>query len=235
MKEMNVYAQYSGATDALSNSCCITAAQMAIDAARGTQVEAGVKQVLAGGRAEWTVAGYRIVKHDLLVPDPVLIATLIQVGQQSSTGVEATVSFDLGYGLRVGANGTVLRPRFDDFFEVISGQRISRVGNRPTNVPWQSGNILAFWSFRQNWLAQGTVRFVGDRYIDNANTVVLPSYTVVDAGIRRSLSNRVAVDFRLMNLGNTFYAYNFSSNGLGGGNWNVGQPRSFEISLTAGF
>ena len=234
-KNLNTYAQYSAATDALSNACFITAAQMAFNASRGTQIEAGVKQSIAGGRAEWTLSGYRIVKNDLLIPDPIVIAQLIQVGQQSSTGVEATTSFDFGHGFKLAANGTVLRPRFDDFFEVVSGQRISRVGNKPTNVPWQSGNILAFYSFNQSWLAQGTVRFVGDRYIDNANTLVLPSYTVVDLGVRRSLSNKIALDFRLTNVGNAFYAYNFSSNGLGGGNWNVGQPRSFEVSLTAGF
>jgi iron complex outermembrane receptor protein len=208
---------------------------MAFDPSRGSQVEAGVKQSIGGGRAEWTVAGYRIVKNDLLIPDPIRIATLIQVGQQSSTGVEGTVSFNLGYGLRVAANGTVLKPKFDDFFEVVSGTRVSRAGNKPTNVPWQSGNILAFWSFQQNWLAQGTVRFVGDRFIDNANTLILPAYTIVDLGIRRSISEKVAIDFRLTNLGNAFYAYNFSSNGLGGGSWNVGQPRSIEVALTAGF
>ena len=208
---------------------------MAFDASRGTQVEAGIKQSIGGGRAEWTLAAYRIVKNDLLVPDPILIATLIQVGQQSSTGVEASASFDFGHGLRVAANGTVLRPRYDDFFEVVSGVRVSRTGNKPTNVPWQSGNLLAFWSFQQNWLAQGTLRFVGDRFIDNANTLKLPSYAVVDVGVRRSFSNKVALDFRLTNLGNAFYAYNFTGNGLGGGNWNVGQPRSVEVSLTAGF
>ena len=234
-KDLNVYAQYSAATDALSNACCITAAQMAFNTSKGTQAEAGVKQSIGGGRAEWTLSGYRIVKHDLLIPDPILIATLIQVGQQSSTGVEATVSFDFGHGFKLAANGTVLKPQYDDFSEVVNGVRVSRNGNKPTNVPWQSGNVLAFWSFNQNWLAQGTVRFVGDRFIDNANTLSLPSYAVVDVGVRRSISEKVALDFRLTNLGNAFYAYNFSSNGLGGGNWNAGQPRSVEVSLTAGF
>src|SRR5262249_16279709 len=153
VKDLNVYAQYSAATDALSNACCVTAAQMAFNASRGTQFEAGVKQSIASGRAEWTLSADRIVKNDLLIPDPIVGAQVIQVGKQSSTGVEATASFDFGRGFKLAANGTVLRPRYDDFFEVVSGQRISRVGNRPTNVPWQSGNILAFYSFNQNWLA----------------------------------------------------------------------------------
>jgi len=233
VRDGNVYAQYSAATDALSNACCITAAQMAFSASRGTQVEVGFKQAL--GRAEWTFAGYKIVKNDLLIPDPFQIATLIQVGAQSSAGVEATLALDLGHGIRLGVNGTVLDPEFDEFYENVGGVRISRNGNKPTNVPSQSGNLLATWSFRQDWLAQGTVRYVGDRFIDTANTQRLPSYTIVDLGLRRSLPRNMALDFRIMNLGDAFYAYNFTGNGLGGGNWNVGMPRSFEISLTAGF
>ena len=235
LRDTNLYAQYSKAIDSISGIVSITAAQMALNPSRGHQVEAGVKQSIRGGRLEWTVAGYRIVKKDLLVPDPLVLATLIQVGQQSSKGVEATIGFDLTSTLRIGANGTVLRPQFDEFFENVGGIRTSRNGNQPTNVPWQSGNILATWSFKQNWLAQGTLRFVGKRYIDNGNTLDLPAYKVVDASLRRSISERAAIDFRLNNIFDTFYAYNFSGNGRGGGNWNVGVPRSFEISLTTGF
>jgi iron complex outermembrane receptor protein len=232
-RDTTLYAQYSAATDALSNACCITAAQMEFSASRGTQVEAGIKRVT--GRTEWTFAAYRIVKNDLLVPDPFTIATLIQVGAQSSTGLEATLAVDLGHGVRLGANATALDPQYDEFYENVGGVRVSRNGNRPTNVPWQSGNLLATWTFRQYWMAQGTVRYVGDRYINTANTLVLPSYTVVDVGLRRSLPRNMALDFRIANLTDAFYPYNFTGNGLGGGNWNVGMPRSFEVSLTAGF
>lgn len=234
-RDLNVYGQYSVAVDTTGSICCVTPAQMAFTTARGRQVEAGIKQVIGGGRAEWTLAGYKIIKNDLLIPDPLQVGTLIQVGSQSSAGVEATAAFDLGHGLHIGVNGTVLRPQFDDFFENVGGVRVSRAGNRPTNVPWQSGNVFGTWSFMPNWLAQGTVRFVGDRYIDTANTLVVPSYTVLDASLRRSLTNRMAVDFRVMNIGDAYYGYNFTGNGLGGANWNLGMPRSFEISLTAGF
>ena len=64
---------------------------------------------------------------------------------------------------------------------------------------------------------------------------MLPNYKVVDVSLRRSISETMALDLRLGNLFNAFYAYNFSGNGFGGGNWNVGAPRSFELSLTAGF
>jgi iron complex outermembrane recepter protein len=231
----NLYWQFSKATDAISGVSGITAAQMAFDPSRGQQTEVGIKQSVRDGRLEWTVAGYRIVKKDLLIPDPIQIATLIQVGSQSSRGVEATLGVDVLDGLRIGVNGTVLDPQFDEFFENVGGVRTSRNGSRPTNVPWKSGNVLATWSFRRNWLAQGSLRYVGQRYIDTANTLVLPAYTVVDANVRRSITRKMAVDLRVANLFDEFYAYNFSGNGRGGGNWNVGAPRAVELSLTAEF
>ena len=59
---------------------------------KGRQIEAGLEQSFLDERAQWTVAGYRIVKENLLAPDPVNPGTSLQIGQQSSRGVEATTS-----------------------------------------------------------------------------------------------------------------------------------------------
>jgi iron complex outermembrane receptor protein len=237
----NVYGQYSVATDRGAWIAEATVEQMAMEPTRGRQVEFGIKQSLSGGRVEWTVAGYRIRKTDLLMfnrsptfePGEIR-EDYLQVGSQSSRGVEATVTFDTGGGFRLSANGTVLDPQFDEFYEDVDGVPTSRNGNRPFNVPWQSANLMATWAFHTNWLAQGALRFVGERYIDTANTLSLPSYTVVDAGLRWSVTSRVAIDMRVGNVFDEFYPFNFAGNGRGGGNWLAGSPRSFELSLTAG-
>ena len=96
-------------------------------------------------------------------------------------------------------------------------------------------NLQATWAFQPTWLAQGALRFVGERYINTANTLLVPSYTIVDAGLRKTVSRRVAVDFRVNNLLDAYYAYNFVNNGRGGGNWSLGMPRTFEVALTTGF
>jgi iron complex outermembrane receptor protein len=235
VKDTNLYAQFSQATDQTYSVCCIRAAQMSYKPGRGRQVEAGIKQSMLGGRLEWTVAGYRIVKTDILTFDPTRAFILIQVGQQSSKGIEATVAVEVGAGLRIAANGTILDPSLDEFSENVGGVAFSRNGNRSPNVPMRSGNLLATWAFGQDWLAQGAVRFVGDRFINAANTLSLPSSTVVDAGLRRSISNTLALDFRVANVFDAFYPYNFVGNGLGGGNWLLGAPRSVEVDLTVGF
>lgn len=238
-RNTNLYAQHSVATDGPDYLLCCGSADNVrnLKPTRGRQVEVGLKQSRSNGRLEWTVAGYRIVKTDLLIFDRTSSGEgrYIQAGAQSSRGVEATIAIDLGAGLQVGASGTVLKPVFDELVEAVDGQPVSRNGNRPPNVPWKSGNLLATWAFGRSWIAQGALRFVGERYIDTTNLSSLPAYTIVDATLRKSLSSKVSLDFRVTNLFDEFYPQSYTGNGLGGINWLIGAPRSAEVVLTAGF
>lgn len=231
----NFYAQYSKATDWISSICCVAASQLAYEPSEGKQVEIGLKQSTQNSRLEWSVAAYRIRKTNLLVPDPFELDALIQVGAQSSRGFEASVALDVGDGLRIEANGTVLDPHYDEFHQLVGGVLVSRNGNTPTNVPSESANLWVSWSFRPGWLAQGGVRYVGERFIDTANTFTLPSYTVVDANLRWELNADITIDLRTANALDEFYAPTYQSNGLGGGSWRLGAPRSYELAFTMAF
>jgi len=85
---------------------------------------------------------------------------------------------------------------------------------------------------------QGGVRYVGSRYLNNANTISTPSYTVVDSGVWRRLNgrlnDRVGVDLRFYNLFDEFYAHNIYG-GAAAPQWLVGRPRSAEVALTMSF
>jgi iron complex outermembrane receptor protein len=238
-RSTNVYAQFSQATDAPDYLfCCGSAAAVrTLEPTSGRQFEAGIKQ--ATDRVEWTVAGYRIVKTNLLIYDQTsgVAERYIQAGAQSSRGVEATLAVSAGHGLSIGANGTVLKPQFDDLVEFVDGQAVVRNGNKPPNVPWQSGNLLVSWIFRPDWMAQGAFRFVGKRYIDTANTesLALPGYRVLDATVSWNATKKVGINFRAMNLSNAFYPVTVTGDGQGGANWIAGAPRTFELELRAGF
>jgi iron complex outermembrane receptor protein len=78
------------------------------------------------------------------------------------------------------------------------------------------------------------VRYVGLRFLNNANSVSTPSYTVVDAGVRRRLTDRLALDLRMYNLFDTFYAHNIYGGALAP-QWLLGRPRAAELAVTAGF
>lgn len=230
--QLNVYAQYATATDSVSNLCCVSAAQLAFALNEGKQSEVGVKGIIWDDRLEWSLAGYRITKDRLLTPDPFNPGQSLQVGQQSSRGLEASLAMRLPRGWRIELNGTALKARYDDFSENVNGVPVSRDGKRPINVPQQSANLWMSWTVNPQWQAQAGVRHVGSMYTNNDNTLVLPSYTVVDAGVHWDPVTRFGVDVRLTNALDKFYGYTSSNSG---GQWILGAPRAVEVAVTTRF
>ena len=180
------------------------------------------------------MATYHIVKEKLLVPDPNAPTLRIQIGKQSSRGVEATGSVTVGYGLRVDANVALLDARYDDFTELIAGTLTQWAGNTPTNVPERVSALWLTWSLPQQFQVQGGMRYIGRRYLNNANTATTPSATVVDAGIRRQLTDKINVDLRATNLFDTFYLQDVSGSPIPV-RGRFGAPRQIELTLNTRF
>ena len=67
-------------------------------------------------------------------------------------------------------------------------------------MPQQTANVWLTWSLAEKWQARTGLRYVGERFIDNANTLRMPSYTVIDAGVRRRLAARFSLDLRIYNV-----------------------------------
>lgn len=233
--KFNVYAQYSTAVDPVSNLCCISASQLSFDMSEGKQTEIGVKNVLLDGRVEWTLSGYRITKNKLLTPDPNNAALSLQVGQQSSRGIEGSLAIQVTDDVRVEVNGTTLEARYDDFYETVSGVRVSRVGNRPTNIPQQLANAWITWNVLPTLQLQTGVEYRGDMFVNTDNSRKIPSYTLVDAGARWAINESLFVDGRVANVFDKFYAATSQTDGSNGAQWVLGPPRSYEVSLTAKF
>jgi iron complex outermembrane receptor protein len=232
IKDLAFYGQYATAVDPVTNLISLSATQSTFQLATGKQTEIGVKQSFWGGRGEWTLAGYQIVKNNLLVPDPANPAGLaLQIGQQSSRGVEASVGLALNGGWRVDANLALLRAKYDNFSQVVNGQLVSYAGNVPINVPEQVSNVWLTWDFATNWSAYGGVQIVGRSFSDNANTQVLPAYTVVNGGLRWKPDERTTFALRIYNLFNTVYA----TSAPYPGQWMLGMPRTAELSINVKF
>lgn len=230
---VSVYGQVSTATDLIGNAISNSPARLLLEPTTGRQLEAGVKQTFWNQRGQWTVAAYQIVKKKLLAPDPGNPGTSVQIGQQSSRGVELTAGLSLSHGVRVDGNAALLRARFDDFAEVIGGRLVSRAGNRPPGVPERSANVWLSWSVTPEWQVRGGARVVGRRYwtFDNAGQV--DGFTVVDAGASRSIGRRLTLDLRLWNLFDQVYATTFYDNVEP--QWILGTPRSAELAVTLRF
>lgn len=231
LKTMSLYVSFATAADPVGALVSTSLSQSARDLSTGKQWEAGIKHAFWDGRAQWTLAAYKIVKKKLLVSIN-NSSEQQQVGQQSSKGIEASLSIEPIRGLNINVNGALLDAQYDDFTELVSGVLIQRAGNRPTNVANKMANLFVSWDFAPDWIVDGGVSYVGDRYADTANTRHLPSYTLTDVGLRWAFLEKMSVSVRVRNVFDEIYpkaTYN------SGNQWVLGDPRSFELAINAAF
>ncbi len=84
------------------------------------------------------------------------------------------------------------------------------VGKQLTNVPRDQGYLRADFSLPYGINTFATYNYVGDRYINETNTVsassaVYKAYTTVDLGISKSIIKDVTARMTFMNVGNVKY------------------------------
>ncbi|SEQ76188.1 TonB-dependent receptor [Sphingobium sp. YR768] len=222
-----LYGQYATAADPVGALVSTSVAQSDFDLSTGRQYEAGIKHIFWGSRGQWTLAVYDIVKRKLLTSDPLIPTIQVQVGQQSSRGVEASLFLEPVDHLSVTLNGSLLRARYDDFAESVGGVLFQRAGNRPTNVATKTANAFVSWEFMKGWVLDGGVSYVGKRYQDAANSRVVPAYTLTDAGLRWQFVDGASVALRVRNIFDTTYARAT----YGSTQWVLGDPRTVEATL----
>ena len=230
VKDLALYGQYSTAVDPVGNLITLARTQKDFQLSTGKQVEVGIKQSFWQGRGEWTLAGYQIVKNNLLARDPNNPALTQQIGQQSSRGVEASIGLVLDYGWRIDANAAWLRAKYDDFVQSVNGVAVNFAGNVPVNVPQQVSNIWLTWAFAPNWSVNGGVQIVGKTFADNANTLARPAYNLVNGGVQWKPDPNTTLSLRVYNLFDTIYATSGNTT-----QWLLGMPRTAELALNVKF
>ena len=233
VRDTALYAQYAVASDPATSLASISASQMQYAVSRGKQVEAGVKQSLWNGKLDWTLAAYRIIKSDLLTPNINNTSLSDTVGQQSSRGLEASITVRASRDWRIEANASVLQAQFDDFVASVNGRPASLRGYRPQFVPKRTGNLFVAWNFLPQWELRSGAHYVSDRYSDNTNVSRLPAYTVLDAGLAWRVNQRLKFDLRIDNLADKVYAA--STYAGTATQWVLGAPRSYTLAMNYGF
>ncbi|MFV3327511.1 TonB-dependent receptor [Pseudomonas sp. NY15372] len=220
--DLSLYGQYSTSEDGVGDLLTLRPEQR-YDLTEAKQTELGLKQRFWGGRGEWTLAAYHIVKNKLLVADPVNHGVQ-QAGQQTSDGLEASVGLALANQWQVSANASVVRARFDDYLERTATGVMDRAGNRPANVPRRTANLWVSKGFGQDVEAGLGLRYVDKRYDSAANQSSVPGYTVVDGSIGWQVLPAVRLGLQVNNLFDREYAasYLYTSD-----QWLLGAPRSY--------
>ncbi|TXI04160.1 MAG: TonB-dependent siderophore receptor [Rhizobium sp.] len=147
----------------------------------GRQYEIGVKYQPDGYNSYMTVAAYNIDQNDVTSTNPGPPVTYTQTGAVRMRGVELSSVADLDNGFKLIANYT-----YNDG-EITKDGDPSLLGNRPKDVP---RNMASLWLDKtiETGVAEGLgfgagARYVGSRYGDNANTLKIPDYFLVDASV----------------------------------------------------
>ncbi len=195
--------------------------------------ETGAKQLFWDGKAEWTIAAYDIRQRNVFVP--VNTTTTDVAGEVKSQGVEVAAAVRPWDGWKLWGNAAYTHARFANF-DVWSG-------NAPPNVAPLIVNAGASYRFnRWRWPVElgGTLRHVGNRFLEPDDLTTLDAYTTADVyafvdipgrDLARPEIDNLRVTFRVRNLTNKIYA-----------TWSdttypdqvlLGAPRTYEVAASA--
>ncbi|WP_043879374.1 TonB-dependent receptor [Azorhizobium caulinodans] len=227
VQDLSLYASYTTGIDPVAGLITLSSANANFNLTTAEQYEAGIKQVFWGGRGEWTFAVYDITKYNLLARSSANSQVTEQIGQQSSRGVEGTVSVSFLENWRISANLALLDARYDNY---ITTGGINATGNTPVGVPEQVGNVWLTWNFAPKWKTWAGLQYVGPVFVNEANTVQRPEYYVVNGGLQWAPTPAANITLRVYNLFDETYAVAGNT-----GQWVLGQPRTVELSSSVRF
>ncbi|MDP4025445.1 TonB-dependent siderophore receptor [Methylobacterium sp. NEAU 140] len=227
-----LYAQYSFATDPVNSLITLSQSLANFKLATGDQVEIGAKGLAFDGALEWTVAGYRIVKDNLISAVPGQPTVSTQVGRQSSQGFELALGWRFAPGWRLDGNLALLHAQYDRFDQTVNGATVSFAGNQPIDVPERVANLWLTWDFLRDWTARVGLQNVGQVYSDFGNTARRPAYNLVNVVLDHQVTVDSRLSLRVYNLFDKVYAISGNAvNGVGT-NWLLGRPLSVEVAYT---
>ncbi|WP_020184728.1 TonB-dependent siderophore receptor [Methylopila sp. 73B] len=236
--EVSLFGQYTTAITPVSALLLSNSARAEFKLTKGRSVEAGVKTTLWNERLVATASVYQIDQDNILTRDPTNSSLTIQGGSQRSRGVEFDVAVTITDQWKINANAAILQAEFTELRESVEQpdgtfKSVSRKGNRPLNVPEQTFNLWTTYRLASVPVTFGAgVRYVGDFYTDNANTIRVDGRTLLDASIAYDVPVGGTLTLRGRNLTNKFYA---EWSGYSSTQVYVGAPRSFDVTYSVKF
>ncbi len=228
--DATVYASYATAVEPGGSLVILNRNQSQLDLTSAKQFEIGIKQGFWNGKGEWTAAVFDIQKRNVFVPDPDRPTNRLPVGKQSSQGIELSLGLRPARQWQVESNLAYVHARYDEFSA--GNPPVSLSGNNPRLVPTWLANLGVRYLATPDWAMGVWARHVDQAYINDTNTLVLPSYTTVDLSADYGYSKTVNLGFRIRNATDALYAetsYGPTAQVL------IANPRTFELSLRMKF
>lgn len=228
---ISAYASFSTGKDPVGANIFLVNANQNFGLSSSRQFEVGIKADLLGGRGSVTLAAYDIKRRNILTL--VGTDTLSNVGSQTSKGVELSGQLKVTDTWTLVASGTYVDAKYGDFIDPNYG--IAASGNTPPNVPAWVGNA---WTTVRHvgglpLELGGGVKYVGKRYGNTANNLVLDPYATGIVYATYELSPHVSLTARVNNVWNkTFVQWAdiyYPTQVV------LGEPRRVEVSFLGRF
>nr|WP_242009978.1 TonB-dependent receptor [Acetobacter conturbans] len=229
-KNVSVYGVYTTGEDPPGSNLFLANRGQFTRLSHSRQGEIGIKASTWEGRFTTTLAFYDIRRTRMLVatgPDSVATA-----GAQKSRGLEWQGDLILNRHWSLSGNVAYTYSRYGSFHPSAS---VDASGNQVPDVPAVTANLWAIWSRVQGLpldLGAG-MRYVSSRKGDYANTLTLKDYALVNVFAAWHAYKGVTMYGRIDNIGNKHFIQwadtSYPDQVL------LGAPRSFSISVQAGF
>ena len=138
------------------------------------QKEIGVKSDWLDDRLSTTLAVYELELYNRRTTDPLDRTITLLSGLQRSRGLELTATGKIVDNWYVRGGIGLQDARIEKDNNGFEGKRINDVAKR-------NASLFITWKPEMGWYGETGLTLVGDRYADNANTVLLPGYGRWDA------------------------------------------------------
>lgn len=185
--------------------------------------ELGTKWDVFDDRLSLTAALFETKKTDARSTDPITGDVGLS-GSNRVRGLELSASGAITPKWDIWAGYTYLDPKITNYQngdDDYSGNQIKFIAKHSASL-WTTYKILP------KWTVGGGATYVGKRYVDDGNTLSLPSHTVYDAMVRYDMNKSLSLQLNANNLGDT-RVYDASHVGLFA---NVGPGRSLMLTAT---
>ncbi|MCW2267006.1 iron complex outermembrane receptor protein [Gluconobacter cerinus] len=227
---ISLYGVYTTAEDPPGSNIFLVNKGQFSRLSQSRQGEIGAKGSFWKGRLSSTLSLYDIRRTRVLVATGV--DSVATAGVQKSRGVEWQGDLTLGKHWSLSGNVAYTWSRYGSFHPSAS---VNASGNQVPNVPAVTANLWGVWSRVADLpvdLGAG-MRYVSARKGDYANTLSLKDYALVNLFAAWHAYRGVTVYGRVDNVGNKHFIQwadtSYPSEVM------LGAPRSFSISVQAGF
>jgi catecholate siderophore receptor len=198
--------------------------QFDTDPEENRSYEPGTKWDILEERVSITAALFRTEKTNARTADPADPTNFELTGEQVVQGAEFGIAGQITDNWRVFAGYTYLDS------EIEASNNRDEIGNEVSNTPHHSFNLWTVYDLPYGFQIGGGAQFVDDRFNNNANLRVAPSYWVFDAMLGYQVNENVAIRLNVYNLADEEYI-----DRVGGGHFVPGPGRSAVVSLNVKF